>query len=295
VRLGRGHIKAIESLAWSNSDPSFVVTVGLDGSCLVWHAPSANKVGISKLKSNWVQTCSFRSSAGGSSGIVATAGMDNLCTLYSLTAEDMKIIHELQGHDAFIASCSFVDDSSILTASSDSSTILWDAQKNKQKAKFLFGSGCTSLAIRESTFFVGLTDGTVTLCDITSGKQVIDFECHQESLSSIALFPTETGFATAADDRTCHLYDTRSRDNALQVYTVAGKDEGDLTSIAFSKSGRFLFAGYDDLIRVWDTPKGTVAYELDVGCKTSSLAVNCDGSAMCSGGVDNDARIWCLA
>jgi len=296
IRLGRGHIKSIEALAWSNVDPDFVVTVGLDGRCLVWHAPSANKVGVTKLKSAWVQTCAFRS-VGGNSGIIATAGMDNICSLYTLGEDDMRLIHELKGHEAFISACDFADDSSILTAASDAKTILWDAQKNAQTTLYDFSCGCTSLSLTKNphNILVGRTDGIVTLCDLTSAKQVTDYECHSDSMSSISMFPNGHAFVTGSDDMTCHLYDLRTGDNLLQEYVVSGKSEGELSSTDFSISGRFLFVGYDDMIRVWDTPKGTVIYNLVTNCKTCALAVNCDGSALCSGGADSDGRIWCIA
>jgi len=270
----------------------------LDGRCLVWHAPSANKVGVTKLKSQWVQTCAFRSLSGGNTGIVATAGMDNICTLYSLGADDMKLLHELKGHDAFISSCGFVTDSSLLTAASDAKTILWDAQKSAQTSVFNFSCGCPGLAISKQadSFLVGRTDGVVTLCDIRSAKQISDYYCHSESLSDIAYFPSGHAFATACDDLACHLYDIRAGDNVLQQYIIGSrKTEGELTSIDFSISGRFLFAAYDDEIRVWDTAKGSIVYELTTDCKTPALAVNCDGTALCSGGSDSDGRIWCVA
>jgi len=298
IRLGRGHIKSIEALAWSNADPDLVVTVGLDGRCLVWHAPSSNKVGVTKLKSNWVQTCSLRT-IGGPSGIVATAGMDNICTLYSVGEEEMKEIHQLKGHEAFISACAFLDNTSILTAGSDAKVILWDAQKNVQTTVFAFSCGCPTLAISKQNdgVLVGQTDGSVTLCDLQSGRQITEYSCHPDSLSSIANFPNGHAFATGCDDLECHLYDIRAADNVLQRYVLPTSvtNVSELTSIDFSLSGRFLFVAYSDMIRVWDTASGAIIFNLITQCKTTCLSMNCDGTALCSGGDDSDGRIWCVA
>jgi guanine nucleotide-binding protein G(I)/G(S)/G(T) subunit beta-1 len=61
-------------------------------------------------------------------------------------------------------------------------------------------------------------------------------------------------FATGSDDASCRLFDIRA-DCEMNQYThdqiVCG-----ITSVAFSKSGRLLFAGYDDFnCNVWDVLK----------------------------------------
>jgi hypothetical protein len=55
-----------------------------------------------------------------------------------------------------------------------------------------------SLAVTadSSAFLVGITNGTVHLCDPKSGKQVSDFEAHEDSVCSVAFFPNDTAFAT---------------------------------------------------------------------------------------------------
>jgi len=65
-------------------------------------------------------------------------------------------------------------------------------------------------------------------------------------------------------------------------------------SVAFSVSGRLLFAGYDDFnCNVWDTLKGErvgvlAAHENRVSC----LGVSSDGNALCTGSWDSLLKIW---
>lgn len=68
-----------------------------------------------------------------------------------------------------------------------------------------------------------------------------------------------------------------------------------VTSSGFSSSGRYLFTGCDDnTINVWDTLSGKRAFQLDGGHeqRVSCLAVNNDGSAICTGSWDSSLKIW---
>ena len=68
----------------------------------------------------------------------------------------------------------------------------------------------------------------------------------------IQFFPQGTAFCTGSDDATVKLYDIRA-DQELAQYSHDNIICG-VTSVAFSKSGRLLMAGYDDFnVNVWDT------------------------------------------
>ena len=67
-----------------------------------------------------------------------------------------------------------------------------------------------------------------------------------------------------------------------------------ITSVAFSKSGRLLLAGYDDFnCNVWDTLKGDRAGVLaGHDNRVSCLGVTDDGMAVATGSWDSFLRIW---
>lgn len=78
-------------------------------------------------------------------------------------------------------------------------------------------------------------------------------------------FPNGNAFATGSDDATCRLFDLRA-DQELMMYSHDNIICG-ITSVAFSKSGRLLLAGYDDFnCNVWDTLKGERAGERESDC-----------------------------
>lgn len=75
-------------------------------------------------------------------------------------------------------------------------------------------------------------------------------------------FPNGFAFATGSDDATCRLFDIRA-DQELAMYSHDNIICG-ITSVAFSKSGRLLLAGYDDFnCNVWDTMKAERAGEIN--------------------------------
>jgi guanine nucleotide-binding protein G(I)/G(S)/G(T) subunit beta-1 len=67
-----------------------------------------------------------------------------------------------------------------------------------------------------------------------------------------------------------------------------------ITSIAFSASGRFLFAGYDDFkCQVWDTLQVEQLIALQGhDNRVSCLGVSTDGMALCTGSWDAYLKIW---
>ncbi len=87
--------------------------------------------------------------------------------------------------------------------------------------------------------------------------------------SYFQFFPNGFAFATGSDDATCRLFDIRA-DQELAMYSHDNIICG-ITSVAFSKSGRLLLAGYDDFnCNVWDTLKAERAGK----CPSASEIIN---------------------
>lgn len=77
---------------------------------------------------------------------------------------------------------------------------------------------------------------------------------YQKKKLIFQFFPNGYAFATGSDDATCRLFDIRA-DQELAMYSHDNIICG-ITSVAFSKSGRLLLAGYDDFnCNVWDSMK----------------------------------------
>lgn len=76
----------------------------------------------------------------------------------------------------------------------------------------------------------------------------------KHGVCSLQFFPNGEAICTGSDDATCRLFDLRA-DQELIVYSHETIICG-ITSIALSRSGRLLFAGYDDFnCNIWDSLK----------------------------------------
>lgn len=110
-------------------------------------------------------------------------------------------------------------------------------------------------------FVSGSCDSTARLWDMrVASRAVRTFHGHEGDVNSVKFFPDGNRFGTGSADGTCRLFDIRTG-HQLQVYYQphGDNDVPPVTSIAFSISGRLLFAGYNNGdCYVWDTLLGKV-------------------------------------
>lgn len=105
-------------------------------------------------------------------------------------------------------------------------------------------------------FVSGSCDATARLWDTrVASRAVRTFHGHEGDVNAVKFFPDGNRFGTGSDDGTCRLFDIRTG-HQLQVYHQQhGDNEAPhVKTIAFSISGRLLFAGYTNGdCYVWDT------------------------------------------
>nr|CCU09389.1 transducin beta-like protein [Suberites domuncula] len=288
----RGHLAKIYAMHWA-SDSRNLVSASQDGKLIVWDGYTTNKIHAIPLRSSWVMTCAYAPSG----SFVACGGLDNICSIYSLKTREgnVRVSKELQGHTGYLSSCRFLDDSRILTSSGDMTCALWDIESGQQITSFTGHTGdvmSLSLGPDLNTFVSGACDSSAKLWDVRSAVCRQTFTGHEGDINAVSYFPNGQAFATGSDDATCRLFDIRA-DQELMMYShdmiVCG-----ITSVAFSKSGRLLLAGYDDFnCNVWDTLKGDrVGVLTGHDNRVSCLGVSEDGLAIATGSWDSFLKIW---
>lgn len=298
-RILKGHFGKIYAMHWSQADSRHLVSASQDGKLIVWNAFTTNKVHAIPLRSSWVMTCAYS----GSGSMVACGGLDNLCSVYKLPngpkdAGQQKTYAELAQHEGYLSCCRFIKDNEIITSSGDSTCILWDVESKTAVSVFSDHTGdvmSVSIYDNANCFVSGSCDATAKLWDHRqSGKTscVKTFPGHESDINSVQFFPDGNAFGTGSDDSSCRLFDIRA-------YSQLNKYSNDkilcgITSVAFSKTGKMLFAGYDDYnCYVWDTQLGTLVDQL-IGHdnRVSCLGVSEDGKALCTGSWDTLLKIW---
>lgn len=297
-RILKGHFGKIYAMHWAN-DSKHLVSASQDGKLIIWNAFTTNKVHAIPLRSSWVMTCAYSPSG----NLVACGGLDNLCSVYKLPTSGMsqsgqqqKTYGELAQHEGYLSCCRFVHDDEIITSSGDSTCILWDVESKTPKAIFNDHQGdvmSVSIFDSQDIFVSGSCDSTAKLWDHRNKKACIKtFTGHESDINSVAFFPDGFAFGTGSDDSSCRLFDIRA-------YQQLNKYSNDkilcgITSVSFSRTGRMLFAGYDDYnCYVWDTQLASLANQL-VGHenRVSCLGVSEDGKALCTGSWDALLKIW---
>uniref|UniRef100_A0A6B2L8X0 Uncharacterized protein n=1 Tax=Arcella intermedia TaxID=1963864 RepID=A0A6B2L8X0_9EUKA len=292
-RTLKGHLAKIYAMQWSSADPFHLVSASQDGKLLVWDAFTTNKTHAIPLRSPWVMTCAFSPS----NFFVACGGLDNICSIFNINSHELPIraCRELDAHTGYLSCCRFIGDKSILTSSGDCSCILWDIERSTKVTEFSGHQGdimSISLSPDASKFVSGGCDYTCKLWDINTGKYVHTFAGHDTDVNAVQFLPNGYAFGTGSDDASARLYDIRAG-REMMVY-ASNQIPCGITSVAFSVSGRFLFAGYDDnKCHVWDTLSGEVVWTLEGHSnRISCLGVNTAGTALCTGSWDSSLKIW---
>jgi len=296
----RGHYGKIYAMDWA-SEGTKLVSASQDGKLMIWDGKTGNKVIAIPLRSSWVMTCAYSPSG----KFVACGGLDNICSIYSAEArqlQDWDTIHpvvELQQHEGYLSCCVFIDDSEIITSSGDSTCILWDVETKAAKYSFLEHNAdvmSVSVFAERSVFVSGSCDATAKIFDYRERNCCGTYHGHDSDINDVQWFPDSYAFATGSDDSTIRLFDQRAY-RQLNLY----KDEDavcGITSLCFSKSGKYLFAGYDDkpYAQVWDTLRAEKTQQLgrpgELSTRVSCMGVQADGYALCTGSWDNILRIW---
>ncbi|KAG5178676.1 WD40-repeat-containing domain protein [Tribonema minus] len=295
-RVLKGHFGKVYAMHWAGDNVN-LVSASQDGKLIIWNGFTTNKVQAIPLRSSWVMTCAYEPTQG---NFVACGGLDNLCSIYQLgQPQVMRATRELAAHDGYLSCCRFVDQDSILTSSGDSTCIFWDVEMGVAKQHFTDHMGdVMSVSILphvdKNVFVSGSCDSFAKVWDIREGKCVQTFQGHESDINSVMFFPDGKSFGTGSDDSSCRLFDMR----CYGEVNYFGNDKilCGITSVAFSRSGRLLFAGYDDYnCYVWDVTSNTgmPAYQLaGHENRVSCLGVNPKGEALCTGSWDTLLKIW---
>lgn len=299
-RTLKGHFGKVYAMHWAG-DSQTLVSASQDGKLIIWNAYTTNKVQAIPLRSSWVMTCAFEQSRG---NLIACGGLDNVCSIYSMSnssaaAGGVRAAKELVAHDGYLSCCRFVDEGHVVTSSGDSSCIYWDASSGDVLKTFNDHTAdvmSVSVSPENSNVFVsGSVDTTAKIWDLRIGKCVQTHTGHDQDINSVSFFPDGNAFGTGSDDSTCRLFDMRCY-GEVNKFTAEHITCG-ITSVAFSKSGRLMFGGYDDFnTYAWDTlaDPSQAAYSLPAPHenRVSCLGVNGKGDALCTGSWDTNLKIW---
>lgn len=291
----QGHFGKVYAMHWA-ADSKHLVSASQDGKLIIWDGHTQRKEQAIPLRSSWVMTCAFDQEQG---DWVACGGLDNICSIYKINQQSvLRASKELSQHDGYLSCCRFIGNNQMLTASGDARCIHWDIE-TATPLKFFSEHACDCMSVAISPddpnmFASGSVDASAKLWDLRTGKSTHTFDkYHSSDINSVAFFPEGYSVGTGSDDSSCRLFDKRCYGEVANF--SADHISCGITSVGFSRSGRLLFAGYDDYVcHAWDTsedqqPKYKLqSHENRVSC----LGVTPNGHAVCTGSWDTLLKIW---
>eukprot|EP00753_Platysulcus_tardus_P016581 PLAT5851.1.p1 GENE.PLAT5851.1~~PLAT5851.1.p1 ORF type:complete len:367 (+),score=131.89 PLAT5851.1:89-1189(+) len=296
TRTLSGHFDKVYALAWGAAE-DLLVTVAADGKLLVWNALSGLKRMVVPLAMRWNMTVDVRRS---DDGAVASGGLDNVVSIYSIRGGEpsTRPRASLAAHDGYISCARFYGDDQMLSASGDSTIMLWDVERELPLTVFDTHAADVSWVeasdVQSSLIVSASCDATARVWDVRSGKQTHSFDGHESHVNCARWLPGSLSFATASDDSDVRLFDLRSY-SQLQCYSHDSFLCG-VTSLDFSSSGRLIFASYEDYhAYAWDTLGDGDRWHHQLPRHdnvVSSIAVNSSGSAVATGSWDTYARVF---
>lgn len=200
-------------------------------------------------------------------------------------AQTFKRIH------AAIGGISFSPDNSTLVSSSIDGTVgIWDVRTGQLTGGFRGHSkGLQSAMSRDGSLIAWAGwDGALHLHDTTSRERIFIVQSHLQAVNSIAFEPNNRSVATASDDGTVKLWDTKG----ILVQTI-NAHSGGVFSTVFSPDGRLLATGSKDGVRVWELETGTELHHLQgTNGPVFGLDWSEDGAHIAFASRDSEFWLW---
>ena len=209
----------------------------------------------------------------------------------------IRTFHETN-HEIVFASFSS-DGTYIITAGSDSSIIIWNADRRTIYRTLTGLEGRPNTAMfspGNECVLSGGKDNKVSMWDlgIMPPKIVKTFEGYSGPVKSIDISPDGKLMATGSIGGTIKIWDLKS---ANLVYDLKGQNnKKDINSVAFSPDGKLLASGGDEgKIILWNTENGIMSVSQNAQKNgVRHVAFSPDGKLLASCGFNNDIIIWQL-
>lgn len=326
-----GHQTKIAKIDWL-SDSNQILSASQDGFMILWDAVTGYKKHIVELENQWVLTCSVSPkgnliASGGLDNCLTIYNIDGNNNGRPSQREQMSnhfgnsSKSVFKGHRAYISDCKFLNNDAVLSSSGDMTCALWDVQKNTRVCQFVEHTGdilCMD-TFSGNSFISGSCDGYCKIWDIRTKKPVQNLFVSNYDINTIKVFPEGKSFISGSDDGNIRMFDLRSdcemanysimnelkkmnNNNTSSVNSInrnsltsmSSLDSVNLLSVDFSKSGRLIYACYNDFgCLIWDTLKeqlvGSIGGHLN---KINQIKVSGDGIGIATALWDSTIKVW---
>ena len=325
LRALQGHAEAVNSVAFSPDD-RHVVTGSDDATSILWETASGRSLRSFQGHSGKIHSVAFSPTgrqmvAGCEDGTAILWDLATGETLrkYRGKSQCVETLRRYRGNSQCVtaAVCS-PDGQRILTGSSDTTAVLWDASIGRKQS--VFGGHVERLVSvafgpEGRQILTGSCKGphfppergpwTASLWDGATGKNVRTFRQDDACIYSIAFGPAGGRVLTSgftSDQRggapssigQLTLWDVTT---GQKLHTFEGHKPGVYAAAAFSPDGRYVLAGSENnTATLWDAGAGQVVQTFrGHTALLDAVAFRSDGQRILTGARDNTAILWDVA
>jgi WD40 repeat protein/tRNA A-37 threonylcarbamoyl transferase component Bud32 len=197
----------------------------------------------------------------------------------------------LEGHRGAVLGIAFLPGGQLLSGGADRTVRLWDVAAGRETRKFDLPREASGLAVTTDGRAALVASGvTLRLLEIQTGKELLRFTGHLDTVRAVAFAPNGRYAASGGDDRAVRLWDVQS---GRPVVRLLGHSDG-ISGVAFSPDGRMLVSSSrDQTLRLWDVPAGRELRTF-AGPRGPVLGVVCcpDNLHLASAHFDTMVRLW---
>ncbi|OVF08215.1 putative G protein subunit beta [Clavispora lusitaniae] len=283
----RGHRDKISGIKWCQ-DSTKLLSACQDGFMIIWDTVTGLKLQAIPLQNSWVLSCSYSYSG----NFVASAGLDNRCTVYRVNnfqnergasyADSVELSERRGGrktpraHTAYVSACEFLNDNEVLTGSGDMTIALWDFAKDIKVRDFLDHMGdVLSLSVPRSgsltpqTFFSSGADGYVKVWDTRTQGPQYSYCISKSDVECVTPLSQGYSFVAGCDSGICKLFDLRA-DCQLEEYSLKEHFDRPRKSFESPSSAESLWSRFDSpgVVSLDVSHSGRIMYACyaDYGC-----------------------------
>lgn len=179
----------------------------------------------------------------------------------------------------------------------ETESALYQAVQVAWRSKYTFSHDHTlqdvSFSPTRAQLAIASANGSVTIWDADTGKQVLSWTAHPKLVKSVVFSPDGMRIATASNDQTAKIWDAATGELLL---TLEGHED-QVKAVAFSPDGSLVAtASHDQTLRIWDARSAALLHTLTGhGKKVQGVIFSPDGERLASSSVDGTVIIWDVA
>jgi WD40 repeat protein len=211
------------------------------------------------------------------------------------TADQVELLHTLDGHSDRVIDLAFSGDGACLASSSLDRTIkLWRVVNWQEVHAFSMSKvGFNGIALSPDGRLLASADA---IWDVESGQVIHTLERGRDVPGPVAFSPDGSTLAVALESQAIKLWDVANGE-VVRIFT---EQQDNVTfRIVFAPDGALLAVGvHGGMVRLWDVERGQIAGTLQYGDESGDVhdvAFSPDGSVLASGGTDSTVRLWDVA